>query len=285
MSAETVTDFPADRERRLFFYLSIAIAAWVTLGFGIFILVGISSFDAPWWVHLHAVSFVAWIVLYVLQNRLVVNGELERHRRLGKIGAYLAVWMVIVGLLVTPATISAGRVPPFFTPAIFLALDTVNILCFGGLVLAALRMRARSDWHKRLMLCATISVIAPAFGRLLALAGASNPAEQRCGTASLSCGSGSGGSAGDRAISSGLPLGRWRDFRDGTPDLRFVCGAGVSRVGNWFVPLAWLMHRGVTLFLRLGWPPYYPSGKAEVCSVCGASYYPQGSGEGWKCGA
>lgn len=163
------------RERRFFFGMAIALALTVATGFGLFIVVGISSFNAPWWVHVHAVSFVGWIALYVTQNRLVLRGSLARHRQLGQIGAVLAAWMVTVGLVLTPVTLAAGRSPPFFTPAQFLALDWVNILVFAGLVVAALALRKRTDWHRRLMLSATICVIAPALGRILVLAGAMSP--------------------------------------------------------------------------------------------------------------
>jgi hypothetical protein len=45
-------------------------------------------------------------------------------------------------------------------------MDWLNMVAFGGLVIAAVRMRARSDWHKRLMLGAMIQLIAVAWGRL-----------------------------------------------------------------------------------------------------------------------
>ena len=38
-----------------------------------------------------------------------------------------------------------------------------------------LALRQRTDWHRRLMLSATICVIAPALGRVLVLAGAMSP--------------------------------------------------------------------------------------------------------------
>ena len=150
--------------------MALAIAATVLIGFGTFIALGISSFSAPWWVHLHGVSFMAWIVLYIHQNLAVFRGTIEQHRRLGRIGVGLACWMVLVGLVLTPVTVANGRMPPFFSAPFFLALDWINIACFSGLVYAAFHFRKQTDWHRRLMLCATISVIAPAWGRLLVLA-------------------------------------------------------------------------------------------------------------------
>jgi len=143
----------------------------VIVAFSLFHIAGISSFRSPWWVHIHAVTFMTWIGFYVLQNTLVFRNDITLHRRLGRIGAGYAVWMVLVGLVLTPLTLAVGRSPPFFTPAYFLALDWVNIVVFGALLYAAVRNRKRTDWHRRLMLCATVCVAAPALGRLIVLSG------------------------------------------------------------------------------------------------------------------
>lgn len=172
---ETVarTQTSAEQREKLFFLIMAAtIAVTVVVAFNLFYAAGLSSFDSPWWVHVHAVTFVGWIVLYVLQNTLVFRNDLALHRKLGRIGAVYAAWMVLVGLVLTPLTLAVGRSPPFFTPSYFLALDWVNVAVFGGLVYAAIRNRGRTDWHRRLMLCATICVIAPAVGRLIVLSGA-----------------------------------------------------------------------------------------------------------------
>jgi hypothetical protein len=159
------------RERLFFLIMAGAIAVTVAVAFSLFFAAGLSSFDSPWWVHVHGVTFVGWIVLYVAQNTFVFRNDIALHRKLGRFGAGYAAWMVIVGLVLTPLTLAVGRSPPFFTPAYFLALDWINIAIFGGLVYAAVRNRRRTDWHRRLMLCATIAVIAPAVGRLIVLSG------------------------------------------------------------------------------------------------------------------
>lgn len=157
------------RERLFFLFMAVAIAVTVVAAFSLWLIAGISSFASPWIVHVHGVSFMAWIVLYVTQNTLVFRNDVARHKRLGRIGAGLGIWMVVVGLVLTPWTLAAHRSPPFFTPAYFLAMDWINILVFGVLLAAALRLRRQTDWHRRLMLCATVSVMAPACGRLLIL--------------------------------------------------------------------------------------------------------------------
>ena len=35
--------------------------------------------------------------------------------------------------------------------------------------------------------------------------------------------------------------------------------------------------------LRLGYNPYKPQGESAPCPRCGANYYPEGSGQCWKC--
>jgi hypothetical protein len=168
----TVGSTAESRERLFFLVMAVAIAFTVVTAFGLFFVAGLSSFHSPWWVHVHGVTFMTWIGFYVLQNTLVFRSDIALHRRLGRIGAGYAVWMVLVGLVLTPLTLAVGRSPPFFTPAYFLALDLVNISTFGALLYAAIHNRGRTEWHRRLMLCATICVIAPAIGRLMVLSGA-----------------------------------------------------------------------------------------------------------------
>lgn len=158
---------PLQRERTFFFYMALALLANILVGFGFFFAIGASSFDAPWWVHLHAVSMAAWVLLFVIQNALVWQGQVAAHRALGLFGVAWSAWIVALGLVFTAADVRTGRVPPFFEPTFFLAMDWLNVVAFAALVGAAVRLRARSDWHKRLMLGAMINLSAPAWGRLI----------------------------------------------------------------------------------------------------------------------
>lgn len=159
------------RERTFFLATAVVIALTVVTAFSLFIFARLSSFASPWWVHVHAVTFMTWIGFYLVQNAVIWRGDGQRHRKLGYFGASWAAWMVVVGLVLTPVTLAVGRSPPFFTPSYFLALDWVNIVVFAGLFVAAFRNRRRTEWHRRLMLAATVCVIAPATGRLIVLSG------------------------------------------------------------------------------------------------------------------
>ena len=158
--------FVEERERRFFLSMALLLVASAVVGFGYFKLSGKSTFYSPWWVHLHAVSMVGWLGFFVLQNSLVVRGNLALHRRLGQFGAVYAGWIVLVGLVVGWVEVASRRNMPFDPPE-SIALNWMNILAFAGLFVAAFRLRQRPDWHKRLMLSAMICLAAPAYGRTL----------------------------------------------------------------------------------------------------------------------
>ena len=160
-----------DRERLFFLAMSLAMAAMVVGGFGLRIVLGVTNFAQPWWVHVHAVSFMGWITLYVAQNALVAAHRVDLHRRLGIAGAVFAAWIVVVGLALTVQMVAEGRSPPFFTPGFFLVLNALNAAFFAGLFYLAIALRARADWHRRLMLCAVLCVSIPGIARWIILSG------------------------------------------------------------------------------------------------------------------
>lgn len=154
-------------DERFFFITALVMAGIVFLGFGLNVALGRSSFSAPPRLHLHALLFFAWTVLYVVQAGLVARGNQALHRRLGWLAAVLMLAMVVSGILVTMLNVREGRVPPFFEPAYFLVMNPLHILSIAGLVVAAIAMRRQTRWHRRLMYSSMALLLAPAFGRLL----------------------------------------------------------------------------------------------------------------------
>lgn len=167
--ATAVSPMPSElqQERSFFFFMSLAVMATAIAGFGFFFAIGASSFDSPWWVHLHAVSMVAWVGLYVTQNYLVWRGNVSAHRGLGPLAASWATWIFLLGFTVTAMDVVSGRVPPLFQPNYFLVMDWLNMAAFAILAWNAVRLRAQSAWHKRLMLGAMINLLSVAWGRLI----------------------------------------------------------------------------------------------------------------------
>ena len=160
---------PVARDRGFFFAMALATAGTTIAGFVLAIAMRHSSFGAPWWVHVHGVTMMGWLALYVIQNALVWRGQVSAHRSLGMVGAAWSVWVVAVGATTNTWSAMTHRVPPFFETNTFLAMDYLTVATFAGLVWAGIALRGRSDWHRRLMLCAAIQVMTPGIGRLVPL--------------------------------------------------------------------------------------------------------------------
>ncbi len=148
--------------------MAIGLAIFIVLGFLQFALRGfVDPVAAPFWVHLHGVAMLAWLALLIVQPTLVSRDNLALHRRVGWIGAGLALFITALGIFTGLASLVLNRFPPFFSPPYFLALTTVESLVFGLMVWAAVRRRHTTAWHRRLMIGATIVILEPALGRIL----------------------------------------------------------------------------------------------------------------------
>lgn len=116
--------------------------------------------------HVHAVLFTGWVVLFIVQTALVAARRVAVHRRLGIAGALLAAAMVIVG---TGTAIEAGRrgaAPPGIPPIAFLVVPIFDVTLFAVFVTAAIWKRRDKEAHKRLMLLAYVSIITAGVARL-----------------------------------------------------------------------------------------------------------------------
>lgn len=154
--------------RRFYLIMSLAMAAVFVAGFSTTVPGDFApSPGLPLLLHVHGAVFTCWVLVFVAQPALVARGSLALHRKVGMIGAGLAIAMIVMGVAATLFSVRVDRVPPFFPPAIFLVMNTIGILVFGGLVAAGVALRRKAEWHKRLMLCATVSILGPGFGRLL----------------------------------------------------------------------------------------------------------------------
>jgi hypothetical protein len=158
---------PRSGDDRFFLGSAIAMTLVIVAGFSLQLIAGRSSFGAPPLVHAHAIVFMGWVAIYLLQNVFIATGNTALHRRLGWIGAGWIVLMVIFGFMVTLAMVRRGGVPFFFQPLQFLVFDPLTTLTFAGLTIAAIALRRQTDWHRRLHFCAMALLLGPGVGRLL----------------------------------------------------------------------------------------------------------------------
>jgi len=171
----------ARRERLFFGGMAIAMLATVIAGFGptyYFSTVSGSTLALTRTLHLHGAVFTTWMVLLVLQTTLVAAGRTDVHRQLGVFGAVLGACMLALAAYVPITRVQAGlMVPPAGIPVgVLLAIALASAVVFPVLLGAALLLRTRSDFHKRLMLIATIELVTAAVGRLPVIGAAGPPA-------------------------------------------------------------------------------------------------------------
>lgn len=161
---------PLASRRQQFFYITAGcIAALVVLaGFSRTYYLK-SFFGTPpltTLVHVHAVLFTGWVVLFITQARLIASHRRSVHMKLGILGFLLAVAMIFVGTATAITAAKLGRPPGRLDPLVFMAVPLSAMFVFSILIVAGFLNRRRSDYHKRIMLMATFALLTAAFGRM-----------------------------------------------------------------------------------------------------------------------
>ncbi len=116
----------------------------------------------------HGLVMSAWIVLFVVQPLLIVNGNRRLHMTLGRIGAVLAAGIVILGLMVPVAVVRYGPEFPLWglNRRQFMAVPMFIILLFAAFVAIGVWNRRRPDIHRPMMFLATLAVVTAALNRI-----------------------------------------------------------------------------------------------------------------------
>lgn len=128
-------------------------------------LVG-GSYQAPSeWMHAHAISALAWAVIFIIQPWLIMQKVGSWHRRVGYTACFVAVINVVSGIAVQLDLFPTS--PDDFSNIVgsgFRLLHSVP--AFVVFLIAALVMIRRADWHLRFMYQTAIAAIATILGRL-----------------------------------------------------------------------------------------------------------------------
>jgi len=115
---------------------------------------------------MHGTAFSTWIVFFIVQSALVRVKKVSVHRTIGWFGAGLATVMVPLGCTV-------AIVMTRFDDAVlhqkdvdqFLSIPFTDMLIFGACIAAAIYLRKKPEYHRRLIFIATCELMDAAIGR------------------------------------------------------------------------------------------------------------------------
>ena len=156
-----------DRASAFFPIMGVLVVIIALIGFSktFFLPVAAGIFAAPAVKWIHAALMFGWVCLFLAQALFIRAGRFSWHRRGGIAGAALAVMIVpftiATGISALPRDLAVMGEAAYsaFPPTL------IGALLFASLVGVAIALRSRPDYHKRLMLLATLSALGPAWFR------------------------------------------------------------------------------------------------------------------------
>ena len=175
--ATTIAAPPVDRnasERKFYSRMAIFLIAVVFIGFApsFYLRDIVPSYPRPNptlppAVLFHGLMFTLWMALLIIQTQLVSTRRVETHMRLGKAAMFLAIALIPVMYVTAVWGVARESHPPFTDGLNWTAIPLAVIPAFSFLIYGAWRRRREAQWHKRLMLGATILFVAgPGFSRI-----------------------------------------------------------------------------------------------------------------------
>jgi hypothetical protein len=164
ISKMTTTTAPAVSRTRPSFYvwMMVTCAVIAVLGFAptYFVPMAQGAFRGSALVHIHGALFFAWTAFVIYQTSLVASGRVAHHREIGLAGIALATTMVVLGFAVSIVAANHQAAAGFEEGAKAFLIVPPSLMVFFGIVVAfAVANVRRPEWHKRLLVVATVSLL------------------------------------------------------------------------------------------------------------------------------
>jgi hypothetical protein len=164
-----VTRFENRLARFSYFVLALIITTVVVAGFGQTLNARLlhPPSPRPAILYFHAVIFMGWVILFVLQTALIAADNVKLHRKVGMLGFALGITVPVMGMATTIVNMRFSKLTSHRDPAPFLAISLNDMIAFSVFFGLAIYWRKKSDWHCRSMFIATCTLTSAAFLRLL----------------------------------------------------------------------------------------------------------------------
>lgn len=121
-------------------------------------------------VQIHGAIMTVWCVGFIIQTWLIEARQIRLHQRLGIFMAAVAAIVVLLGEILTVNGVAReGRFHQIGKFHYLLGINSVNLLLFAVLVGLGIAFRRKPDLHKRLMVLAAVTLLAPAVARIVLL--------------------------------------------------------------------------------------------------------------------
>ena len=164
-----------ERRERLFYLVSsFVMIAGVAIGFHMFYLHGSNDAGGPVTrqsaplVYIHGGLMTCWMILFLFQCVLAMNGNRRLHMRLG--GAAVALYLLIIPIGAITALLQIHYADPHsfppFGPYRFLTLPLAEISNFAVFIGGGFLLRRITAFHRPLMMMGTLSVAQAGIGRI-----------------------------------------------------------------------------------------------------------------------
>lgn len=153
---------------------------WIAVGAAVIAVAGFSRtyylrflFHTPTLpplVQIHGAIMTLWWIGFIFQTWLIEARRIQLHRRLGILMAVLAAIVVLLGETLTiNAVAREGQLHQIGKFHYLLGINSVNLLLFAALITLGIAFRRKPDLHKRLMVLAAVTLLAPAVARIVLL--------------------------------------------------------------------------------------------------------------------
>jgi hypothetical protein len=118
-------------------------------------------------IHVHAAVFVGWLLLVGAQAYLAATGRMRLHRRVGEVGMYWGLLVIVVGtttaFVVFDQRVDAGDLQ---RAQVGLFVPLTDLMVFIPFFAAAWIWKSRPELHKRLIVVATTILLIAAVHRI-----------------------------------------------------------------------------------------------------------------------
>lgn len=154
--------------RYFYFCMSLVFAGLVIWGFSRTVDANLfhAALPRPLLLWIHGGAFSTWVIFFIAQSTLVRTRNVSVHRTLGWFGAVLGAGMVVLGITIAIVMTRFDMVQLHQVGVdSFLSIPFYDMIAFGTCLGLAIYWRTKPEFHRRLLLIATCSLMDAPVGR------------------------------------------------------------------------------------------------------------------------